>query len=132
MINDKTLDEVRRLLALGRLSQREIARQTGVSRGTVNAIANARWKKRPSREANDETDHLFKGPIVRCPTCGGRVYMPCMLCHIRDLKTAEAEQRHHEAAHGRNTNRSFATVAEVASRLRQSASGKLGEVDPRR
>ena len=39
MIATTVVDEVRRLLREGRLSQRSIALRIGVSRGTVNAIA---------------------------------------------------------------------------------------------
>ncbi|NLF06403.1 MAG: winged helix-turn-helix domain-containing protein, partial [Pirellulaceae bacterium] len=39
MISTDLIDEVRRLLREGRLSQRKIAERTGVSRGTVNAVA---------------------------------------------------------------------------------------------
>jgi len=23
---------------------------------------------------------------VKCPTCGGKVYLPCRLCHVRELQ----------------------------------------------
>jgi transcriptional regulator with XRE-family HTH domain len=39
MIATTVVDEIRRLLRQGRLSQRKIASRIGVSRGTVNAIA---------------------------------------------------------------------------------------------
>jgi hypothetical protein len=83
MIGTEKVAEIRRLLAEGRYSQRRIAAMVGVSRGTVNAIAHGRRKER-SRSPNGE-NALFAGPFVRCPGCGGRVRMPCLLCGVRGL-----------------------------------------------
>lgn len=87
MIAPAVVQEVRRLLAKGNLSQRKIAGLTGISRGTVGAIAAG---KRPDHEslgraAKDEFPEPA-GPLQRCPGCGGMVYMPCRLCHARALK----------------------------------------------
>lgn len=81
--------EVQKLLAAGLLSQRKIARTLGVSRATVSAIASG---KRPDYEARmraraAEFEPL--GPIERCVTCGGRVYMPCHLCRVRKFKAEQ-------------------------------------------
>jgi transcriptional regulator with XRE-family HTH domain len=77
------IEEVRRLLAEGKLSQRKIARATGVSRGVVDAIAAG---KRPDYEGQrprfDEACEPA-GPPARCPECGGKVYLPCRLCEAR-------------------------------------------------
>lgn len=73
------LEEIRRLLAQRRLSQRDIARLMRVSRSTVAAIARG---KRPRPEA-PVVEKRPSGPPQRCPTCGGKVYMPCHLCRIR-------------------------------------------------
>jgi hypothetical protein len=86
MIAPSVVNEIKRHLAEGRHSQRKIARMTGVSRGTVNAIANG---KRPDYEAQAgdremEADERT-GPPRRCPGCGALVYMPCRLCHVRKL-----------------------------------------------
>jgi DNA-binding XRE family transcriptional regulator len=91
MLSQQTVDQILALLKEDSLSQREIARRTGVSRGTVCAIANQRRKVRPVPARWDQLC-LFTGPIVRCPRCGGRVYAPCRLCYIRDLKQAEADR----------------------------------------
>lgn len=87
--------EVERLLAEGKLSQRKIAQAVGVSRATVSGIASG---KRPDYEArtHDRAEEEFEplGPIERCPSCGGRVYMPCRLCRVRKLKAQkQAQQR---------------------------------------
>lgn len=83
MIAHGRLDEIRKLLGDKTLSQRDIAKMTGVSRGTVRAIA-----KDPDladRRRDVEADRLpAKRKIPRrCPTCGGKVYLPCRLCRVR-------------------------------------------------
>jgi hypothetical protein len=87
MIGAAVVREVRDLLAEGKLSQRKIAQQVGVSRGTVNAIARG---KRPEYAAAPlEPGVDFRppsGPPARCPGCGGMVRMPCLVCHVRALK----------------------------------------------
>lgn len=87
MIAPELSEEVQRLLAEGRLSQREIAGRLGVSRGTVNAIA---LGKRPARlPRQSRPPEVFfppEGPVGRCPTCGGLVHMPCLACGLRAMK----------------------------------------------
>jgi len=85
MLARNVVEEIRRLLEEGKLSQRKISRQLGVSRGTVGAIASG---TRPDYDAIRARDDEFlepSGPPERCPTCGGTVYMPCQLCRVRDL-----------------------------------------------
>ena len=55
MIAPAIVDEVKRLLNKGKLSQRNVALRTGVSRTTVGAIASG---KRPEREASALGDEL--------------------------------------------------------------------------
>ncbi len=89
MIAGTVVDLVRQLLADGTLSQRKIAKLTGVSRGSVAAIASGRRpdyaERVPSIEEEEPT-----GPPERCPVCGGMVFMPCKLCQTRQ---AMAEDR---------------------------------------
>ena len=64
------------------VSQREVHRRTGVSRGTIGKIARG---ERPDYEAvrqQRETEELtlFNGPVERCPGCGAMVEMPCRAC----------------------------------------------------
>jgi hypothetical protein len=84
--------EIRRMLAGGEISQRKIARQTGVSRGTVDAIALGKRPdyedRRPARCGDFSTAGDFPPPSrapQRCPGCGGMVQMPCLACHVRRL-----------------------------------------------
>ena len=83
MISPQIVAEVRRLLAEGKHSHREIARLTGICRGTVGAIASGR---RPDYEPPDEEEDEGEGPMGpprRCPNCGGLVFVPCRLCRVR-------------------------------------------------
>jgi len=86
MLSVAVVEEIERLLAAGSLSQRGIARRIGVSRGSVNAIAQG---KRPDpqtrRPAREDALVAPSGPPVRCPTCGGLVQMPCLACRLRAL-----------------------------------------------
>ena len=86
MIAPSVVNQIKRLLAEGKYSQRKIARMTGVSRGTVGAIAGG---KRPDYEAmtRERQSELEQptGPPRRCPGCGGLVYLPCRLCRVRKL-----------------------------------------------
>ena len=84
MITTTIVDEIRRLLREGRLSQRRIASKIGVSRGTVNAIAlGRRGSGHVRRQPEAEGFSPPSGLPVRCPGCGAKVQMPCLLCYIR-------------------------------------------------
>ena len=86
MITPALTDEVRRLLQCQNLSQRKIARQLGISRGTVNAIASGKRADRPP--CRPEPILPPAGPLARCAGCGGLVQLPCLLCQVRALKEA--------------------------------------------
>ena len=82
MIAPLVVREIRRLLTESRLSQRMVARITGVSRGTIGRIANGSRPDYP--ECNEAAEWPEPcGPPQRCPSCGGMVYMPCRLCALR-------------------------------------------------
>ena len=84
MIATTVVEEIRRMLSEGSLSQRQIASHIGVSRGTVNAIAlDKRGDSSPRRSPTGEGFIPPTGLPVRCPGCGARVQMPCLLCYIR-------------------------------------------------
>ncbi len=89
--------EIRRLLDSGNHSQRQVARMTGVSRGTVGAIASGR---RPDYllEPPEKDEPRSNSPPVRCPGCGGWVYASCRLCRVRAAKSQQQTPtagRHH-------------------------------------
>ncbi len=86
MIAPAVVEEIRRLLGEGRLSQRRIAREVGVSRGTVNAIAQGKRPDRPARPLRRVGEVVVPaGPVRRCPECGAMVYTPCLACQVRAL-----------------------------------------------
>jgi DNA-binding XRE family transcriptional regulator len=78
--------EVRQLLAQGNISQRQIARFLGISRGTVGAIASG---KRPDYSPKIPELPLCLLPPVRCRGCGGYVHPPCRVCRLRNLRAQE-------------------------------------------
>lgn len=77
-------DKVLRLLNEEKLSQRQVARLTGVSRGTVAAIARGQWHARRRSRPNQESD--ASSPPSRCPECGAMVTPPCLACRVRAMK----------------------------------------------
>ncbi len=83
--------EVERLLAEGKLSQRKISLRVGVSRGVISAIARGTRPDYETRRQNHGDDPEPRGEVGRCPTCGGRVYMPCRLCQVRQLQVDESD-----------------------------------------
>ena len=86
MIAPSTVAEIKRLLAQGKHSQRKIARMAGVSRGSVGAIASGKRRDHEARQRDPEMElEEPTGPPARCPGCGGVVFMPCRLCHVRRL-----------------------------------------------
>lgn len=93
MLPPTLVHEVRVLLAQGRLSQRTIARQLGVSRGAVKAISLGKRAGAARRGAHPADAATDADPLERCPGCGGMVKMPCLLCHARWMR----ETRRHAA-----------------------------------
>lgn len=93
MVSQGVVDQILHLLAEGRLSQRKISRMVGVSRGTIGAIAKGH---RPRiRATEDRWGEPIRplGPPRRCGGCGGMVYMPCLLCRVREIKAADCGSR---------------------------------------
>jgi transcriptional regulator with XRE-family HTH domain len=124
MIAPTLITEVRRLLAEGKLSQRKIAQVTGVSRGTVGAVAAG---KRPDYETlrglYDEAEGEPAGPPERCPGCGGMVYLPCRLCRVRGFRAAKSRPVR---------NAAFAMDALLELNLRPDHQARYEEVRRRR
>lgn len=84
MIAASVVENIKRLLSEGRLSQRKIALRLGVSRGTVNAIALGKRPDDSNRRKKSSDDFLPPtGPVARCRTCGALVQMPCLACQVR-------------------------------------------------
>jgi len=84
MISPARVEEIRRLLAGGTHSLRKIARRTGVSRGTVAAIAHGTRRDRLPRDGDSEDfGEEPPGPVERCPQCGALAQSPCRACRVR-------------------------------------------------
>ncbi|HLA83676.1 MAG TPA: hypothetical protein VJL29_02695 [Thermoguttaceae bacterium] len=91
MIAPQVIHEIQRLLEREELSHRKIAARLGVSRGTVNAVADGSHARRDvcRRQRPDRFDPPH-GPPRRCPVCGRLVQMPCLACHLQKLTAKRA------------------------------------------
>ncbi len=83
MLDDRTIWRILRMLHAARLSQREIARMTGISRASVSAIAHGRIRL---RKRYGRRRWVANAPITyaRCPGCGVKVVQPCLACFLRE------------------------------------------------
>jgi hypothetical protein len=83
------VQEIDRLLRESTLRQREIAARLNVSRGTVSAIASGR-RGLYGKERDETHSPLIPTSLpARCPRCGYRVYPPCIICRIRELRARQ-------------------------------------------
>ena len=88
MIKCEIIRKIRVLLKQDRMSQRQIAKNLGISRGTVQAVAHGRrtehvpavLKKRAAIWV------IPSGKPKRCPHCGGCVKMPCLACQLYEMQ----------------------------------------------
>jgi len=90
MLTLTMVEEIDRLLKEGQLSQRKIAARLGVSRGTVSAIASGRR----GLHGKDPSDGVARlgvsgAPAERCPRCGHRIYLPCLICLARQYRQSQ-------------------------------------------
>jgi len=102
MLTTDLVHEIDRLLREGELSQRKIAVRLGVSRSTVSAIASGRRGLYGKDPFETYLSLVPTSPPVRCPHCGYRVYMPCIICRVRahkqrqqPLKILAAQRQRH-------------------------------------
>jgi len=84
MIANALIEQVQNLLGAG-LPHREIAKITGVSRSTVNHIAQGRRGILVDRMESPYQSHRAEHPPERCCGCGSLVYLPCRACALRAL-----------------------------------------------
>jgi hypothetical protein len=78
------VNEIDSLLHDGTLSRRKIALRLGVSRGIVDAIANGDRGLYGQDPFAKHSPRVPTSPATRCPTCGYRVYLPCLVCRTRE------------------------------------------------
>ncbi len=86
MLDLVKIEKIEALLAQENMSQRQISRITGVSRGIIAQIAAGNRPDYIARQLEQGALDEPRGPLARCGTCGGRVYMPCRLCEVRAFK----------------------------------------------
>ena len=91
MIDPKVIDTVRQLLAEGKLSYREIALRTGISRSTISSVAAGKRVADNNKFLENDAPLQPLGPARRCPNCGGLVYLPCKLCRVRAMKRKQQD-----------------------------------------
>ena len=92
MIANATVQKVIALLEEGRWSQRQIAKMTGVSRGSVGAIAQGKRTSLGSESYEEEVSIIPpSGAPTRCPCCGRLVQKPCLACQIWALRKSAGQ-----------------------------------------
>jgi predicted XRE-type DNA-binding protein len=89
MLTTALVHEIDRLLREKQLSHRQIAARLAVSRGTISAIANGK-RNLYGKDAPMHAARVTNSPPTRCPKCGYRVYLPCLVCRIREHKSRQA------------------------------------------
>ena len=78
---------IRTLLDEG-TTQRQVAITTGVSKGRIAALVRRGFVV---SERIPKNAISFHGEPVRCSGCGGKVWMPCVVCEMENAKiTAKA------------------------------------------
>src|SRR3954447_16016661 len=78
------VNEIDSLVHEGTLSHRKIAARLGVSRGVVSAIANGRRGLYGQDPFANYSPLAPTSSPARCPICGYRVYLPCLVCRSRE------------------------------------------------
>ncbi len=110
MLPQAKIEEVEKLLAEGKLSQRKISLLTGVCRSVVSQVASGERPDYASLFEPDAESLEPSGEIERCPTCGARVYMPCRLCHLRSASEEGTLKRYRRRAKQKASRRLLAAV----------------------
>lgn len=87
LITESLADMVRVMHSEEQLTYKEIRAKTGISESSIKKIVNGSWHPSIYLTA-DLTGPLSKskpnkGPVSRCPTCGGMVHTPCIICSRR-------------------------------------------------
>jgi predicted Zn-ribbon and HTH transcriptional regulator len=81
------VERVKELLADGRLSQRQIARQAQVSRTSVQQIAGGQHRKKAASTGRLMPGETLLAQPTTCQTCGNKIAIkPCRICKSRQMK----------------------------------------------
>jgi len=86
MLSTTLILEIDRLLKEKQLSHRRIAQRLRVSRSTVSAIASGRRGLHGRNLLDSRKARTQRSLPLRCPGCGHRVYMPCLVCRTRRVR----------------------------------------------
>ena len=90
MIKNDIIKKISHLIKQGGLSQRQIAKKLGVSRGTVQAVVNGKRKEHvPNAMKKTGIWVIPSGQPKRCPHCGSWVRMPCLACQLYAIQQVE-------------------------------------------
>ena len=84
MIDNNTISRIYELLQCKKMSQRQIAKQLNVSRGTVQSVANGK-RKAKNADANGKIPFSWgipSGKPQRCRRCGTLAKLPCLACQL--------------------------------------------------
>lgn len=84
-VNDGIVQAVLDLRAKG-WGARRISYQLGIGRYTAEQIFSGRYSRKPQPPTDPRGGLVYPhatAPILRCPTCGGRVLSPCFACQLR-------------------------------------------------
>lgn len=96
MIDVQLVPQILKLHEAG-CSGREIAKQVGVSKTTVQIIVKGkhcpRYKPKPETQSPYPPFEMHNRRYSRCHNCGGMVTQPCMLCFIRELKAEDKKEQ---------------------------------------
>ena len=127
------VQEIKRLLDEGDLSQRRIAKQLEVSRGVVAAIANGR-RGLHGRESTHRDEDLELGPPERCPKCGHLgAHALCLLPGdgVRQSATGAASPARRQRSQSSQPGRQAAALTPPAAGIRIT-SPDSADADPDR
>lgn len=86
MLAPEKVDEIKLLLGEKKLSQRKIAKLTGVSRVVIHRIATGKRNVQNVTKQPEWDADRYKRPFERCPVCGGLVQLPCIACIVKSLR----------------------------------------------
>ncbi|MCO6046688.1 helix-turn-helix domain-containing protein [Aeoliella sp. ICT_H6.2] len=94
MLSQSEVQQIVELLERNELTRRQIAQRVGVSHSSVYAIASGRR----GLFSRDSDEHAPSQRATRCPTCGVRVYLPCVACRAREFHLRTRRRGHRQFA----------------------------------